>query len=77
LCIVEKEHNLSIFLTSFDVEYLQICQPFKLIRVITTPFGHALAVGIGGFGRKSLSQLASSIVNFFVMGIVITKKYNE
>jgi dynein heavy chain len=49
----------------------------KIVRVITTPFGHALCVGIGGSGRKSLANLASSIVNFHVMSITITKKYNE
>lgn len=32
-----------------------LCHVIKIVRVITTSFGHALCVGIGGSGRKSLA----------------------
>jgi len=38
----------------------------KIVRVMTTPFGHALVVGLGGSGRKSLSRLGAFIVGFQV-----------
>ena len=49
----------------------------KIARVITTPFGHSLCVGIGGSGRKSLASLASHIVGYNVSSIVLDKNYKE
>jgi len=33
----------------------------KIIRVITTTFGHCLLVGVGGSGRKTLAALSTFI----------------
>jgi dynein heavy chain len=47
----------------------------KIHRVITTEFGHALLVGVGGSGRKSLTNLATFIALFDNFQIEISKNY--
>lgn len=36
----------------------------RIVRVITTPYGHAILVGVGGSGRKSLATLSTFIAQF-------------
>lgn len=47
----------------------------KIHRIITTSYGNALLVGVGGSGRKSLTELATSIAVFETMQIEIVKGY--
>jgi dynein heavy chain, axonemal len=48
----------------------------KIHRIITTEFGHALLIGVGGSGRKSLTALATYVAEYDTFGIEITKAYN-
>ena len=48
----------------------------KIHRIITTEYGHALLVGVGGSGRKSLTQLATFIAAFESFEIEISKNYD-
>lgn len=43
--------NLVLFMTAIQ-------HVIKIVRVITTSFGHCLLVGVGGSGRKSLATLS-------------------
>ncbi len=47
----------------------------QILRIITLPLGHALLVGVGGSGRKSLTALATFIGKFKLFRIAITRKY--
>lgn len=46
--------NLVLFMTAIE-------HVIKIVRIITTTFGHALLVGVGGSGRKSLAMLSTYI----------------
>ena len=64
-----KKMNLVLFMSAME-------HVVKINRVITTDFGHALLMGVGGSGRKSLSTLAVFIANYDTFEIEITKAYD-
>src|SRR3569833_1938671 len=64
-----KKMNLVLFVSA--IEHI-----VKIHRVITTEFGNAQLVGVGGSGRKSLTELATSIAGFETFQIEQTKNYD-
>lgn len=47
----------------------------KIHRVITTQYGNALLVGVGGSGRKSLTELANFIASYDIVTLEMAKGY--
>jgi len=57
-----KKMNLVLFASAIE-------HVVKIHRVITTEFGHALLIGVGGSGRKSLTELAIFTATYNSFGI--------
>ncbi|GBG28212.1 Dynein heavy chain 2, axonemal [Hondaea fermentalgiana] len=59
-------------LVLFQLAAEHVC---RIARIIGTPGGNALLVGVGGSGKQSLSRLAAFICNYEVVQIPVTSDF--
>eukprot|EP01138_Halocafeteria_seosinensis_P009362 gb/GECG01009567.1/.p1 GENE.gb/GECG01009567.1/~~gb/GECG01009567.1/.p1 ORF type:complete len:4452 (+),score=647.06 gb/GECG01009567.1/:1-13356(+) len=72
-----QEHNESyatMDLVLFEDAVKHVC---RVSRILNSPAGHALLVGVGGSGKQSLARLAAFICSATVQEISVSANYTE
>ncbi|KAL8567586.1 hypothetical protein ACOMHN_054399 [Nucella lapillus] len=67
-----NELNAAMNLVLFEDAMMHIC---RINRILESPRGNALLIGVGGSGKQSLSRLAASISSLEVFQMTLRKGY--
>ena len=69
-----NENNNAMHLDLFDDAIKHVA---RIVRILRNESGHAMLVGVGGSGKRSLARLATHICGYSVRQISISSKYGE